>query len=64
MKLTFPPQEIDVETRDDGTLILRSPLKLEKSEVNVGNKFRKTCEQFPENIWLAERDDGGWRKLS
>ena len=64
MKLTFPPQEIDVETRDDGTLILRSPLKLEKSEVNVGNKFRKICEQFPENIWLAERDDGGWRKLS
>jgi len=64
MKLTYPPQKLDVEKRDDGTLILRSPLKLEESEVNVGNKFKKTCEQFPENIWLAERTDGGWRKLS
>ena len=64
MKLSFPPQELDVEKREDGTLILRSPIKLEEYEVNVGNKFKKTCEQVPENIWLAERDNGEWTKLS
>ena len=64
MKLSFPPQEVDVEKREDGTLILRSPIKLEEYEVNVGNKFKKTCEQVPENIWLAERDNGEWTKLS
>ena len=64
MKLSFPPQEVDVEKREDGTLILRSPIKLEEYEVNVGNKFKKTCEQVPENIWLAERDNEAWTKLS
>ena len=64
MKLSFPPQELDVEKREDGTLILRSPIKLEKCEINVGNKFKKTCEQVPENIWLAERENGEWTKLS
>ena len=64
MKLSFPPQELDVEKREDGTLILRSPIKLEEYEINVGNKFKKTCEQVPENIWLAERDNGEWIKLS
>lgn len=64
MKLSFPPQELDVEKREDGTLILRSPIKLEEYEVNVGNKFKKTCEQVPENIWLAERENGEWTKLS
>ena len=64
MKLSFPPQELDVEKREDGTLILRSPIKLEEYEVNVGNKFKKTCEQVPENIWLAERDNEAWTKLS
>ena len=64
MKLSFPPQELDVEKREDGTLILRSPIKLEEYEINVGNKFKKTCEQVPENIWLAERENGEWTKLS
>ena len=64
MKLSFPPQELDVEKREDGTLILRSPIKLAEYEVNVGNKFKKTCEQVPENIWLAERDNEAWTKLS
>ena len=64
MSLSFPPQELDVEKRKDGTLILRSPIKLEEFEINIGNKFKKTCEQVPENIWLAERDNEAWTKLS
>ena len=45
MSLTFPPQEIDVEKRENGTLILRSPLQLEECELNVWSKFNKICEE-------------------
>jgi feruloyl-CoA synthase len=64
MKLTYPPQEIKVEKRKDGTLILSSPLKLEEAEVNIYSRFKKTCDEFPNNIWLAEREDNKWRKLT
>ena len=39
MKLTYPPQEIDVEKRNDGTLILSSPKKLEQPEINIHSKL-------------------------
>tara|TARA_B100000686_G_scaffold96929_1_gene103710 strand:- start:2631 stop:4451 length:1821 start_codon:yes stop_codon:yes gene_type:complete len=64
MSLTFPPQEIDVEKRENGTLILRSPLKLEECELNVWSKFNKICKEFPDTIWLAERDGSNWRTIS
>jgi len=64
MKLTYPPQKINVEKRKDGTLILSSPLKLEEAEVNIYSRFKKTCDEFPNNIWLAEREDNKWRKLT
>ena len=44
MKLTYPPQEIDVEKRNDGTLILSSPIKLGQPEINIHSKFKKTCD--------------------
>ena len=53
MELNYPPQEINVEKRDDGSFILRSPLKLEECEKSVGIKFRKTCEEYKNSIWLA-----------
>jgi len=40
MKLTYPPQKINVEKRKDGTLILSSPLKLEEAEVNIAGLKR------------------------
>ena len=64
MKLTYPPQEIDVEKRNDGTLILSSPIKLEQPEINIHSKFKKTCDEFPNNIWLAEKLDNSWREIN
>ena len=64
MKLIYPPQEINVEERKDGTLILSSPLKLEEAEVNIHSRFKKTCDEFPHNIWLAERVDSSWKELN
>ena len=64
MKLSYPPQEINVEERKDGTLILSSPIELEKVEVNIHNKFKKTCNEYPKNIWLAERNGDSWREVN
>ena len=64
MKLKYPPQEINVEERKDGTLILSSPLKLEESEINIHSRFKKTCDEFPHNVWLAEREDNIWKELT
>ena len=63
MELNYPPQEINVEKRDDGSFILRSPLKLEECEKSVGIKFRKTCEEYKNSIWLAERNGEEWRTI-
>ena len=64
MDLHYPPQEIDTEEREDGTIILRSPLKLGECEKSVGEKFRKTCKAYHNNIWLAERVGEDWRTIN
>ena len=64
MDLHYPPQEIDTEEREDGTIILRSPLKLGECEKSVGEKFRKTCKAYHNNIWLAERVGEDWRTIT
>ena len=64
MKLSYPPQEINVEKRKDGTLILSSPLELETVEVNIHSKFKKTCHEYPKNIWLAEKNGITWREVN
>ena len=63
MELTYPPQEIDVETKEDGTIILRSPLELGECEKSVGQKFRKTCKEHKDSIWLAERVGEDWKTI-
>ncbi len=64
MELTYPPQEINVEKRDDGTLILRSPIKLETPERNIWSKFKQTCNLYPDTIWLGERNGKEWRTIT
>src|SRR6056300_2072520 len=64
MKLSYPPQEINVAKRKDGTLILSSPLELETVEVNIHSKFKKTCHEYPKNIWLAEKNGITWREVN
>ena len=41
LDLHYPPQEIDTEKREDGTIILRSPLKLGECEKSVVKNLEK-----------------------
>ena len=50
MKLTYPPQEIDVEKRNDGTLILSSPIKLELPTVTVSLLFESITDDCLPNL--------------
>jgi feruloyl-CoA synthase len=63
-RLRFAAAEVDVERRQDGTLVLRSPQRLRALERCVGEWLAKWAQQSPERTFLAERQGDGWRKLS
>ncbi|GMU66956.1 MAG: AMP-binding protein [Acidobacteriota bacterium] len=61
----FAPQEVSVERRGDGSLILRSPEQLLDYPTNLGLVLLNWAESVPERLFLAERGpDGGWRTVS
>jgi len=63
-RLRFAPAAVDVERRNDGSMVLRSPQKLRAHERCVGEWLAKWAQQSPERVFLAERRGEGWRKLS
>jgi feruloyl-CoA synthase len=63
-RLRFAAAEVDVERRQDGSMVLRSPQKLRALERCVGEWLAKWAQQSPERTFLAERQGDGWRKLS
>jgi len=62
--LRFAPPRVEVERRRDGSILLRSPLKLGGHARAVGEWLERWARENPERTFLAERRDGAWRKLS
>ena len=67
--LDFVAPEVDVERRDDGTIILSSPRELLDYDRHVGEMLRRAASQSPDTVFLAERPDsgsttGGWRTVT
>lgn len=60
----FAPREVDVETRDDGTLVLTSPIGFKKPNWTVLDFLPAWAEQAPQRTFLAQRGDGTWEKVS
>ncbi|KXU30510.1 hypothetical protein A0J57_18920 [Sphingobium sp. 22B] len=61
----FPRRAVEMETRPDGTILLRSPLPLGPIERNIAAHVRKWAAERPETTFLAERGaDGQWVHLS
>ena len=67
-RLNFAPAEVDVETRADGSLVLRSPQRLHETARHVSDWLRRWAAEAPERCFLAERQGtgqgDGWRRLS
>lgn len=62
--LEFAPAAVDVRTEPDGSLVLSSPLPLGDPPPSVGEVLRSQAATIPTATFLAERRDGGWRRLT
>jgi len=63
--LSALPPAVDVERRQDGTLILRCPYPLGDYESNIVAYLRRWASETPDRIMLAERGcDRSWRKIA
>ncbi len=61
----FAPVEIDVETREDGTLIVRNRQALKPLPVRqLSDYLRKYAEERPNQVFLAEPAGEGWREIT
>jgi len=61
----FLPAKIDVERRNDGTLVLRSPEPLRPYRRCLGEYLESWAERTPNAVFLAQRESGGgWRKVT
>lgn len=57
--ITFAPKELTVESRDDGSLILRSPIPWKPCESRVTDFLPHWANASPERIFLAQRNEAG-----
>jgi feruloyl-CoA synthase len=61
--LRFAPARVEIERRRDGTMILRSPLKLGGHARAVGEWLVRWARETPDRTFLAERNGAGWRSV-
>jgi feruloyl-CoA synthase len=61
----FAPRHVEVTERDDGCLILQSPIKLNSLSRSVCDYLPRWAEQAPDRRFLAERNvSREWRALT
>jgi len=59
------PQEVDVERRADGTMILRSSQPLGPYPGKLTERLDHWAKATPDRVFMAERDaSGGWRTVT
>ena len=65
-KVEWLKRDIDVERRNDGTIVLKSRIPLQAYETHIPASLGKWAKEAPARTWLAQR--GGpnreWRKVS
>lgn len=61
----FAPSTVDLEAREDGAIILRSPQTLAPYSTTLGHSLEDWAEAAPQRTFLAERDaSGAWSTTS
>ncbi len=62
--LRFLEQRAELERRDDGAMILRSPVPLGDYPATLGAVLVRQARLNGDRVFLAGRDGGGWQKLT
>ena len=62
--LKFAPARVALEKRADGSMIVRSPQKLGPSARCVTEWLVRWSDRAPDRVFLAERKNQAWRKLT
>lgn len=64
--MPIPKPAVTVERRDDGCILLTSPLKLAPIRQSLAHIFDETAEAYPERIFMRQRvtSGGAWRQIS
>lgn len=60
----FLPAQVDVEWRNDGTRVLRSPTPLQTYARCLGEHLEHWATHRPTQVFLGQRDASGWRTLT
>ena len=62
-KVEWLERDVEVERRDDGTVILKSRIPLQAYEKHIPASLARWAKEAPERIWLAQRGgpDREWR---
>jgi feruloyl-CoA synthase len=65
-RIDWPARDIDVERRDDGTIVMRSRLALAPVAPHVPSWLRRWGVEAPDRVWLAQRrgPQRQWHRLA
>ena len=55
---------VTIDRRDDGTIYLRPKIALGDYPVRITDRLHHWASAEPNRIFMAERDGGGWRKIT
>ena len=56
--------ELEIETRDDGTLVLRHPRPVQPVAPSMAHLLIERAETYPDRVLVAEKSGGNWRHLT
>ena len=62
--IRFAPPRVDMTSLPDGGMILRSPQRLDPYCRNLGDMLENWGGETPDAVFLAERAEQGWRRIT
>src|SRR3984885_4014005 len=62
--ISFGDPAVSIDRRDDGTIYLRPKVALGDYPVRLTDRLHHWAALEPNRIFMAERDDGGWRQVT
>ena len=62
--ISFGNPAVTIDRRDDGTIYLRPKIALGDYPVRITDRLHHWATAEPNRVFMAERDGGGWRKIT